>query len=111
VLANRQLEQLCTVSETVRVKSGAWDTSKPVFVYTTLNHVKYLLTNSDRGIVRGLDTPVYVCKVSGTQLVCLDREGKTRTLSIDITEALFKLALEERNYGEVMRMVKVGLEL
>ena len=57
VLANKQLEQLCTVSETVRLKGGCWDGSKPVFIYTTLNHVKYLLPNGDRGIVRGLETP------------------------------------------------------
>ncbi len=45
-------------------------------------------------------------KVQGTSLFCLDREGKMRTLEIDITEALFKLALERKDYSEVMRMVK-----
>ena len=106
VLATKQLEQLCSFSETVRVKGGAWDGSKPIFVFTTLNHVKYVLPNGDRGIVRGLDTPVYVTKVHNTSLYCLDREGKTRTIEIDTTEALFKLALERRDYPEVMRMVK-----
>ena len=62
VLANKQLEQMCTVTETVRLKGGCWDNTKPVFIYTTLNHVKYLLLNGDRGIVRGLDAPVYVTK-------------------------------------------------
>jgi Coatomer WD associated region len=41
-----------------------------------------------------------------TQLFCLDREGRTRTLDIDNTEALFKLALEDKRYGEVMHMVR-----
>jgi hypothetical protein len=27
----------------VRLKGGCWDDSKPIFIYTTLNHVKYLL--------------------------------------------------------------------
>jgi coatomer subunit alpha len=106
VLANKNLEQLCTVSETVRLKGGCWDSSKPVFVYTTLNHVKYVLPNGDRGIIRGLDAPVYVTKVQGNSLFCLDREGKMRTMEIDTTEALFKLALERKDYSEVMRMVK-----
>lgn len=34
-------------------------------------------------------------------LYALDRECKTRTLSIDCTEALFKLALAEKQYAEV----------
>jgi len=105
VLANKQLEQLCAVTETVRLKGGCWD-SKPVFLYSTLNHVKYLLSNGDKGIVRGLDAPLYVAKVQGNALLCLDREGKMRTVEIDITEAIFKLALERKDYAEIMRMVK-----
>ena len=42
----------------------------------------------------------------GKFLYCLDREGKMRTLDIDTTEALFKLALERKDYSEVMRMVR-----
>ena len=30
-------------SHSVRLKGGCWDDSKPIFIYTTLNHVKYLL--------------------------------------------------------------------
>jgi hypothetical protein len=45
----------------------------------------------------GLDTPVYLVSVTGNSkanvMVCLDREGKTRRIEIDPTEALFKLAL------------------
>lgn len=106
VLANKQLDQLSSVSETVRLKGGCWDTVKPVFVYTTLNHVKYALPNGDSGILRGLEMPVYLTKVQGTSLLCLDREGKMKTMEIDITEALFKLALERKDYTEVMQMVK-----
>lgn len=106
ILANKNFEQLCTVNETVRLKGGGWDASNSFFVYTTLNHVKYVLPNADRGIIRGLDGPVYTTKVQGNTLYCLDREGKMRTLEIDTTEALFKLALERKDYSEVMRMVK-----
>ena len=66
LLATKQLDQLCSVTETVRLKGGCWDDTKPIFIYTTLNHVKYLLQNGDKGIVRGLDSPVYVTKVQGT---------------------------------------------
>ena len=106
IIATRELEQLCAVSETVRVKSGAWDINNRVFLYTTLNHCKYCLPNGDVGIIRTLDAPVYVTKAHNKQLFCLDRECKTRSLSIDNTEAIFKLALADKNFGEVMRMVR-----
>ncbi len=44
IIANRKLEQLCTVHETIRIKSGAWD-ENGVFIYSTLNHIKYCLPN------------------------------------------------------------------
>ena len=43
-ICNRKLENLCTIHENIRVKSGAWDESG-IFVYTTSNHIKYALTN------------------------------------------------------------------
>ena len=103
IICNKNLDQLCVVNETVRLKGGCWDQSvtKPLFVYTTLNHVKYVLPNGYRGILRCLDTPVYAAKLQGQTLFCLDREGKMKTIEIDVTEALFKLALEKKDYGEV----------
>lgn len=41
---NKNLEVLCTVSESIRIKSGAWD-ENGVFLYSTLNHIKYCLPN------------------------------------------------------------------
>ena len=76
VIANRKLGHACTVHETIRVKSGAWDDSG-VFIYTTLNHIKYALPNGDSGIIRTLDTPVYLTKVFGNTVYCLDATGAT----------------------------------
>lgn len=106
VIANKQFQQLASTTESVRVKGGCWDANKPIFIYNTTNHVKYLLTNNDKGILRALEAVVYPLRlVSNTSMLCLDREGKLRTLEIDITEALFKYALEKKDYHEVMRMV------
>lgn len=111
VLCDRQLAHLTTISETVRIKSGIWcsssDHGSAIFVYTTLNHIKYCLTNGDTGIIRTLDVPVYLTACTdSTTLHCLDREGKTRTIAIDLTECQFKIALNKKKYGKVMQMVK-----
>ena len=69
------------VHETIRVKSAAWD-DNGVLVYTTLNHIKYCLPNGDSGIIRTLDVPVYITRVAGSMLHCLDREGKVRQIQV-----------------------------
>jgi hypothetical protein len=55
----------------------------------------------DHGIIRTLDLPIYITRVKGNQVFCLDRECKPRILSIDPTEFKFKLALINRKYDEV----------
>eukprot|EP00553_Chaetoceros_curvisetus_P009924 CAMPEP_0204616496 /NCGR_PEP_ID=MMETSP0717-20131115/3725_1 /ASSEMBLY_ACC=CAM_ASM_000666 /TAXON_ID=230516 /ORGANISM="Chaetoceros curvisetus" /LENGTH=678 /DNA_ID=CAMNT_0051629753 /DNA_START=45 /DNA_END=2078 /DNA_ORIENTATION=+ len=112
VIADRQMEQLCNITDSVRVKSGAWDTSptggtaNEIFVYTTLHHVKYCLATGDTGTIRTLDNPIYAQMVVKDQLFCLDREARAKIVEIDTTEARFKLALEKKKYGQVMHMVK-----
>jgi coatomer protein complex subunit alpha (xenin) len=44
VIANKNLEQLCLIHETIKIKSGAWD-DIGIFIYSTLNHIKYALPN------------------------------------------------------------------
>mmetsp|Transcript_23588 Transcript_23588/g.31342 ORF Transcript_23588/g.31342 Transcript_23588/m.31342 type:complete len:1298 (+) Transcript_23588:62-3955(+) len=112
VIADRQLEQLCSINDNVRIKSGAWDvsptggTASELFVYTTLHHVKYCLPSGDTGTIRTLDNPLYATRVVKDQLFCLDREARARVISIDATEARFKLALANKRYGQVMQMVR-----
>jgi len=48
IIASKKLVHRCTLHETIRVKSGAWD-DNGVFIYTTLNHIKYSLLNGDSG--------------------------------------------------------------
>jgi coatomer protein complex subunit alpha (xenin) len=105
VIASKKLVHQCTLHETIRVKSGAWDESG-VFMYTTLNHIKYCLPNGDTGIIQTLDVPVYITKVSGNTVYCLDRDGKNRAIVIDATEYVFKLFLLKKRYDQVMSMIR-----
>ncbi|KAJ3292189.1 hypothetical protein HK104_005514 [Borealophlyctis nickersoniae] len=107
VIANKQLEQSCLIHETIKIKSGAWD-EIGIFVYTTLNHVKYALPQGDNGIIRTIDQPVYLTKIRGKNVYCLDREGKVRVITIDPTEYRFKLALVRKNYDEVLHIIRTS---
>nr|CDS32611.1 E3 ubiquitin protein ligase CBL [Hymenolepis microstoma] len=104
-LCDRQLEVKTSIHETVRIKSGAWAEEAGVFIYTTSTHIKYCLLNGDHGIIRTLDLPIYITKVQGDSVFCLDRDCEPKILSIDPTEYKFKLALINRRYEEVLYMV------
>ncbi|KAM7514102.1 hypothetical protein LguiA_003685 [Lonicera macranthoides] len=105
IIADKKLVHRCTLHETIRVKSGAWD-DNGVFIYTTLTHIKYCLPNGDSGIIRTLDVPVYITKIFGNTIFCLDRDGKNRPVIIDSTEYVFKLSLLRKRYDQVMSMIR-----
>lgn len=104
-LLDSKLKQRCQVHETIRIKSGCWDDSG-VFLYTTLNHIKYTLPNGDNGIIKTLEQPIYLTRVRGSSLFILDREGQTKKLTIDSTEYMFKLALSERKNDDVLNIIR-----
>ena len=90
------------------LKSGAWD-EHGIFVYTTLNHIKYALPNVGeecKGLIRTLSVPLYITKVYKGVLYYLDRECKPGSMKLDLAEAMFKLALSQGRFLDVMRMVK-----
>lgn len=105
VLTNGNLQSLCSVLETLKVKSGAWD-ENGTFIYSTLCHIKYILPNGDHGIVRTLDRPIYITTVKGNIVHCLDRQGKAHAPPVDTTEFMFKHALANKRFGQVSSMVK-----
>ncbi|KAF2857962.1 hypothetical protein K470DRAFT_222364 [Piedraia hortae CBS 480.64] len=106
-IVTRSLEQVSRLHETIRIKSACWDDAG-VLLYSTLNHIKYTLMNGDKGIVRTLEHTVYLVRVKGQSVYCLDRSAKPQVLTIDPTEYRFKLALVRRHYEEVLNMIKTS---
>lgn len=104
-IVDKSLKQISTLHETIRIKSATWDDAG-VLLYSTLNHVKYALMNGDNGIVRTLEHVVYLVRVKGRSLYCLDRAAKPKVLTIDPTEYRFKLALVKRHYDEMLNIIK-----
>ncbi|KAI0419887.1 Coatomer, alpha subunit [Xylaria grammica] len=106
-IVTKTLEQVSTLHETIRIKSATWDDAG-VLLYSTLNHIKYTLMNGDNGIVRTLDQTVYLVKVKGRNVYCLDRSAKPKVLHIDPTEYRFKLSLVKRNYEEMLHIIRTS---
>ncbi|KAI0090328.1 coatomer subunit alpha-2 [Irpex rosettiformis] len=104
-IANKNFSQHTLIHETIRIKSGAWDDAG-VFVYSTLNHIKYCLAQGDHGVICTLDNPVYLTRVKGKTVHCLDRSARPRTITIDPTEYRFKLALLRNNHEEMLYIIQ-----
>jgi coatomer subunit alpha len=104
-IVTRNLQQISTLHETIRIKSAAWD-DIGVLIYSTLNHIKYTLKNGDNGIICTQEQTSYLVKVKGWNLYCLDRAAKPKVIRIDPTEYRFKLALVKRNYEEMLNIIK-----
>jgi coatomer protein complex subunit alpha (xenin) len=110
-ITTKTLEQVCAIHETIRIKSAVWDDTLGVLLYSTLNHVKYLLPHTgtgDTGVIRTLVNTVYLIRVRGKTLTCLTREGKCDTLTLDPTEYRFKVALAKKEYKEMVRIIKTS---
>lgn len=63
---------------------------------------------SDHGVICTLDNPVYLTRVKGKTIHCLDRSARPRTITIDPTEYRFKLALMRNNYEEILYVIRTS---
>eukprot|EP00760_Papus_ankaliazontas_P036590 PhM_4_TR834/c0_g1_i1/m.59589/K05236/COPA, RET1; coatomer subunit alpha len=106
VVASRKLKILCTIQESSRVKSAAFDEEKGVLFFTTHNHMKYCLPNGDVGTLRTLDQPVYLVRARGDTVWYIGRDGKVVQQVLDVTEVRVKLALIQERYTEIFKILK-----
>lgn len=107
VLAGKNLEYYWSFHENIRMKSGAWD-ENGVFVYSTLSHVKYCLTNGDSGIIHSLQNPIYIVRVHKQFMYYIDRENTVNKMRLNCTEYLFKLALHQKKFNDVKMWIVNG---
>lgn len=101
----KRLELINSMHDTIRIKSACWDETG-VLIYSTLNHIRYSLLNGERGIIKTLENTLYITKVQGKLIYALDRYGEVKILTIDPTEYRFKKALANKNFPEVLRIIK-----
>ncbi|KAK6455869.1 coatomer WD associated region-domain-containing protein [Scheffersomyces xylosifermentans] len=104
-IATKDLELVTSMHETIRIKSAAWDDSG-VLLYSTLNHIKYTLLNGDNGIIKTLENTLYITRIAQKQVYCLNRSGEVEVVNIDPTEYRFKKSLVNKNFAEVLRIIK-----
>ena len=63
---------------------------------------------SDHGVICTLDNPVYLTRIKGKTIHCLDRSARPRTITFDPTEYRFKLALLRNNHEEMLHIIRTS---
>ena len=89
----------------MKIKGGVWD-DMGVFLYTTLNHVKFILPSGDKGTIKTIEDPLYPVQSLGNKLISLNRRSEIVTIPFDPTEYLFKLALNLKDYDRVLQIIR-----
>jgi hypothetical protein len=70
--------------------------------------IQLITALSDHGVICTLDNPVYLTRVKGKVIHCLDRGARPKTIPFDPTEYRFKLALSRNNYDEMLHIIKTS---
>lgn len=104
-VVDAKFQVVTLLHETIRIKLAAWDEATGVLLYLTLNHIKYILLNGDLGIIKTLAATLYIARVLGTTVYCMNRQGQVETVEIDPTEYRFKKLLVNKQFGEVLRII------
>lgn len=106
-IVNKNLNLVVSIHETIRIKSACWNESN-VLIYSTLNHIKYCLLSGDSGVIKTLEKIMYISKIKENIVYGLNRLGELVTSKIDTTEFNFKRFLINKNYKEVLRIIKTS---
>jgi len=104
-ILNKNFNLLTTINEQFKVSSAVWN-NDGVLNYTTKTHLKYGLVNGDQGIIKSLETPIYLIQASGNEIIAIDSEARFQKFSIDREEYLFKLAIRSRNAAKIEACLK-----
>ena len=104
-IVDRTMKQVAVITEKMRVKDALWD-EHGILLYSTLSQIKYMLISGENGIVRSLDTPVYIISYHAGIMYAFDRNNKLIHFEVDPSEFLFKYYLEQHQYRNALRIIR-----
>jgi coatomer protein complex subunit alpha (xenin) len=106
-IINKNLEILSKIKENSQIKSASFDENNVLF-YTTHFHIKYALQENLGGIIVSLETPVYLMMVNNSTFYISDSLQEMKTQPFNYTEVRFKLSLLNKNYEDVVNILRSG---
>lgn len=106
-IINKNLEILFKIKENSKILSVAFDDNQVLF-YSTDFHIKYCLHDGLSGIIKSTENGVYLMMINGNTLYYSDSLQKINVDSFSYVDVRFKLALSNKNYDDVVNLLKSG---
>jgi coatomer protein complex subunit alpha (xenin) len=99
-IMDKTFRQISRVNEAHIITSAFW-TKESVLIYTTDNHIKYVIKNGDQGIIQSIEKPYYIVGNKDDNLYALNADGEVEALEINRAHYLFKLAILQNDLAKV----------
>lgn len=104
-LMNKVFKKVARIPETNRILHGFW-TKDNFFVYSTYNHLKYLLPNGDRGILRSLPDVQFPVGMIDNTVFTIGIDNLLSKQLVSKSECLFKSSLMQNDIQGVKSFIK-----
>jgi coatomer protein complex subunit alpha (xenin) len=107
-IINKNMEIITKIKEKSSIKSACFDENNVLF-YTTYFHVKYALIEQGLyGIIKSTETPLYLMNVRNSVIYYSTANQSLESQHIVYTDVAFKLNLLNKNYENIVKMLKAG---
>ena len=104
-IMNKNFKALARICEGTNVLGGFW-TKQGIFIYSTLHHIKYALSNGDNGIIKSTNSDCYPVALSKGKISILDINFKLNNMKVDLAEMEFKNAILHSDMPKVKKFIK-----
>lgn len=102
---NKAFKKVARIQECSKIIHGFW-TKENIFIYSTYNHLKYVLPNGDKGILKSVKDIQYPVGMSDNCIHSFDIDSVLNKFQVDKQECLFKLSLWQNDIQAVKTFVK-----
>jgi len=109
-LMNKAFKKVSRIQETSRIIHGFW-TKDNVFVYSTYNHLKYLLPNGDKGLIKSVNDIQYPVGMIDDAIFTVDIDNNICKTPVGWTECKFKTCLMQNDIQGVKGYIKGNKKL
>ena len=107
-IVNKNMNILSKIKEKSKIKSVCFDENNVLF-YSTYFHIKYSLIESGLyGIVKSTRVPIYLMSVNASTLYYSNSNQNLETENFNYTDIRFKLNLLNKNYDDIVKILKSG---
>lgn len=106
-LLNKHFQRVGRVAEGTKVIDGFW-TDEDYIIYSTLYHIKYCLSNADKGILKSITSLIYPSTIVGSRLYYFDGTSEINQMDLNISECLFKRSIQKADIKKVREFIKTS---